>query len=42
MNVDEIVLLATDVTIAHHTLLNKIDISLVFLFQKMNGGISFK
>lgn len=40
MNVDGIVLLATDVTIAHHTLLNKIDIPLVFLFQKMNDGIS--
>ena len=40
MNVDGIVLLATNVTMAHHTLLNKIDIPLVFLFQKMKNGVS--
>lgn len=40
MRVDGIVLLATDVTMAHHTLLNKLDIPIVFLFQKISDGIS--
>lgn len=40
MNVDGIVLFATDVTMAHHTLLKKIDIPLVVLFQKTDDGIS--
>lgn len=40
MNVDGIVLVATELTMAHHTLSKKLDIPFVVLGQEMKGGYS--